>query len=246
MTRFIAKLVFIATLITSAGCGNGYEIDVSTLNEQWQYYNSGLVTVHFPADSPRTSRMQIFADNLEEIRAEVTRIFQVDTSYAVDAYLFTTNGDCVAVTGRDAGFADGNHAFYRIGAALGGPLTLAVTNAIDPDARSFHPLKEGLLFAFDYTGTNYDSEALQLKEAGQWVPLSQLIDEDSLTPESQRQVLRASFVSYLIRVHGMFRFHQIWRSVLPLNETLREILGGSLDEIDTHWQQWVEQAGKEE
>jgi hypothetical protein len=243
--KTLRYFIALAIAVSVFACGGPtLEVNPKDFAESWMT----IETEHFrflaPEDSPRPTRVVLsFGGVCEKIYGQVIYHLEIEIKDPIFVYQFTTNQDCEETIGHPAGFVEASNVYTRIGAEMGGALAEAMCNAIDPDAESFPLIRDGLRAVFDERHSNVHLKAQELlQEAGRWYRLPELIAGSAKDDNEAYRFATASFVAYLIQVHGSDKFKMLWRSVLELGPSLEKIYGLTLDQLET---EWMEHMGRE-
>lgn len=243
--RSPAPVLLLLLALAVLSCGKTrQEIDPSSFASGWVSEQTEHFTVFDPPQSPRRTHLREFGENCEQAYAELARGLKLDLKGRISIYRFITNQDCETATGHAAGRVEGYRIYTRIGAPVGGAIALAAFTSVDPEAQSFELIKDGLREAFDNESANIHGDAAKLKSEGRWQPLSMLLTPESIADHEAYRVESASFVAYLIQVHGIDKFKMLWRSALDLGPSLERIYGGTLQQIEDDWAGHVEREAK--
>ncbi|HUU44680.1 MAG TPA: hypothetical protein VM118_03015 [Acidobacteriota bacterium] len=238
-------MIPVATLFTGCG-GQKLEVDPRTFARDWMPVETDHFVFYVPPDSPRASRsLMAFGSVCEDVYEQVVRYLEIEVPEPIHIYQFTTNQDCEETIGHPANFVEAYNIYTRIGAEIGGAVALAMCHAIDPEAKSFPLIKDGLRTVFDERQVNVHREASTLlTQSGRWFTLPELIAGHTGGDEKVYRYATASFVAFLIQRHGHERLKMLWRSVLELGPSLERIYGVPLDQLESEWMSHMAQEAK--
>ena len=236
----------VAAAVAFAACARKAPgVDPKKFNSTWQSAQSQHFIVWTPPHSPRTfETLAKFGEACDGIWDQVVRVLELKPPDSISLYLFTTNQDCEAATGHGAGFVEGFNVFTNLGAPVGGVIAEACCNSIDPEARSFPLVRNGVRVLFEQRDRNLHEEAAALRAAGRLPKLADLIAGTPVNDKQAYDVASASFLSYLIARHGTDQFKMLWKSVLELRPSLERIYGGTIDQMDGEWNHFLDREAK--
>ena len=246
--RILRYFTALTIAVSVFACGGpSLEINPKDFSGDWEHIETEHFKIFVPSDSPRPTRVLVsFGGVCEEIFGQVVYHLEIEVKDPIHIYQFTTNQDCEETIGHPASFVEASNIYTRIGAEIGGALAEAMCNAIDPDAASFPLIRDGLRAVFDERHRNVHRQAQTLlQEAGRWYRLPELMAGEAGGDNEAYRFATASFVAYLIQVHGSDQFKMLWRSVLELGPSLERIYGLSLEQLEIDWMEHMEREARE-
>lgn len=218
-------------------CGRGdSKIDPQEFAKDWKATKAFNFTVYTPSDTPRPKRgVDAFAISCDQTYDYVAGQLKVQVEGDIGVYLFTSDEDCKAATGRPASFVEGLNIYTRLGAPMGGLIAEAICNSVDPEAKSFKLIRDGVRNLFDERDQNVHYEALVLRGQTNWPTLENLIERQTDENPAVYKFASASFTAFLIQRYGIDQFWMLWRSVLDLRQSIEKIYGGTLPQMEEEW-----------
>lgn len=231
-----------ALVLVASGCGRKEPtVDPKQFSTGWESALSEHFVILTPPNSPRKfEALQGFGNACDDILGQVVRTLELKAPERISIYLFTTNQDCEAATGRSAGFVEGHNIFTRLGAPVGGVIAEAACNSIDPDARSFGVVRNGLRVLFDQRERNVHLDAARLRAGGRLPKMADLIQAGSIQDREAYDYASASLVAFLLARYGPDQFKMLWKSVLDLGPSLERIYGGTIPQMEEEWTKFLD------
>jgi len=237
-TRLIRMaLVAIVAALSMVSCGEKSDtVNPAAFARGWKKYDGVNFTLYAPANSPRPRRgLEATVKACDDIYDLVARELKITTDHDIKIYMFTSSEDCEAATGKPANFVDGFTICTKLGAPLGGLVAEAVCNSIDPEAKSFPLIRDGVRNLFDLRDVNVQLEAAARRDKSSWPTLENMLYKQSCDDKDVYQYASASFVAFLIARYGTDQFKMLWRSVLDLRPSIEKIYGGTIPQMEEEW-----------
>jgi hypothetical protein len=96
----------------------------------------------------------------------------------------------------------------------------------------------------DNSGKDYHQQTLKFVEDGSFIPLAQLAVDPSMNSDVERyeSAMAASLVDVLVYYYGIDKFGALYRSQDEFDKATKEILGVSIDSLQTVWLNVVKEA----
>ncbi|MEW5702438.1 MAG: hypothetical protein AB1792_09435 [Candidatus Zixiibacteriota bacterium] len=228
------------------GCGGGEpRVDTKKFSANWDSAASEHFTILTPPNSPRKlPALQAFSEVCEDVLSQTRRVIELKDPGRLSIYLFTTNQDCEAATGHSASFVEGNNIFTRLGAPIGGVIAEAACNSIDPGARSFPLVRNGLRVLFDQRDRNIHTDAVRLRAAGRLPTMTDLLGGGAIQDGEAYDYASGSLVAFLLARYGPDQFKMLWKSVLDLKPSLERIYGGTMPQMEEEWTKFLDREAK--
>ena len=238
LTRFTrTALIAVVATVAMASCGQKADtVNPAAFARGWKTYEGINFTLYAPANSPRPRRgLEATVKACDDIYDLVARQLNVSTDHDIKIYMFTTSEDCQVATGKPASFVEGLTICTKLGAPVGGLVAEAVCNSIDPEAKSFPLIRDGIRNLFELRDVNVQLEAAARRVKGNWPTLEDLLYKQSCDDQEIYQYASASFVAFLIARYGTDQFKMLWRSVLDLRPSIEKIYGGTIPQMEEEW-----------
>lgn len=229
-------LCAVLTVGLLASCGGEKKVDPSQFAKDWKKLEMVNFTIYTPPDTPRPRRgIETFGEACDGNYDYAARQLKIQVEDDIGIYLFTSAEDCKEATGRPASFVDGLNIYTRLGAPVGGLIAEAICNSVDPEAKSFKLIRDGVRNLFDERDRNVHYEALALRQSPDWPSLEDLLTKQSAGDPEVYKYASASYVAFLIQRYGTDQFFMLWKSVLELKPSLDKIYGGTRQEMQDEW-----------
>lgn len=239
-------VLMIVTLLAVNGCGGGdQKSGANEFAQEWRKVETLNFTVYTPWDTPRPLRgIEKFGEACDNAYGFIAGQLSIEVDGDISVYLFTTSADCEKSTGRPASYVDKLNIYTRLGAPVGGLIAEAMCNSIDPEAKSFTLIRDGVRNLFDERDINVHYRAAELRQSKAWPRLEDLLKQQPVSDPEVYKFASASLVAFLIQRYGIEQFRMLWRSVLDLSPSIERIYGGTLTDIEAEWLRVQEKLAK--
>ena len=203
----------------------------------WKTFTRDNVRVHYPADHPKADLLNDMVKTIGTLLRRDAQFFRmpvpVDT---VEIYYYTGVGHGKGVTGTIYPHVDSVIHQWLPGSY--GPLVAGyMLQKWQPGEPKHEFLKHGVMRLLDFSGRNYHEWTIGLIGARKFVPLRELGVDTVFTIDTDldRAAEAASFVDYVVFVHGIEALRTLYVSVDPFDAAVQGVFGMPVDSVEVRW-----------
>lgn len=244
--RQLAAVFAVLTLVLVA-CGQKESSPDSTLDkryEGWDTHTYQNIKILHPPNHPQKANLSDLSRIFIAAIANDCRFFNiaVPTDTLVVIY-YTGPGQGRALSGHQYGFNQGDTIHFWPASILGVPIVAYLLPKWQPGEPKFFFLKQGLMTLFDNSGRSNHRMTLEFVDTKTFKPLDELARDTLVMADiaSNTSIEAASFADFFVYYYGMDSFRKLYTSSVEFDMAVSEILGISVDSLQTAWLNVVRQ-----
>lgn len=240
ISKFAIIPAIIIGIMVLSSCGKdepGAEAE-KTRYADWVDYSYGNFNIHFSPTSKWLSNSSDLAQGYNRFLKEICAILEMPIpTEKIELYVYSPGVDALDVSGRKVPFFNETEIHWAGLYPYGYQLTkfLIAKKGFKPG--KFHVLNEGVPHLLDFSGVNYHDKANRLVNSGQFIPVSDLGNNqkfDSL-PFPVRRSESASLSGYIMFHYGVNRLFMIWSSTEEWTTSIETIFQMPVAEFEDKW-----------
>jgi hypothetical protein len=236
----LAASVFLA--LVALGCKKA-DPDAFLANDPvykgWHVEVYENVRVYYPDKHARTNMMPNIARNFYSAYVSTSKTLGLPVpTDTLRVFYYTGWGQGTAITRHPYPFGDtGMVAQYWPPYAPGMAIAQLVIKRWDPDPPKMKFLYHGLIALFDFQGENFHRSTIQYEKDSKLIPLTQLAVDTVVNSDEERwqSAEGASFCAFFIGNYGLEALRSLYRTDLPIDQALLQIVGKPVDVIQGEW-----------
>jgi len=239
----LACLALAGMTIAFSGCASE-STDTMPKYEGWQTYSYRHFVFHFPEGSYWGRNIESFSNAMERYLIEDCEFMAMEVpDDTIHFYIHNNPVEAKTLTGRDVPFHTENQIHWGRRTAFGLQLARFLIDKWGIRRTDFHVLYDGLATLRDYSDLDYHHITSALVEAGQFIPLDSLIDNDAYLRQDTiyRVQEAASLVAFLTYYFGINRFKMLWQSAASFEESVQNLFDIDVKALENGWLKFAKQ-----
>jgi hypothetical protein len=208
----------------------------------WQKYTYRHFVFNFPEGSYWGRNIDRFANAYERYLIEDCEFMAIELpTDTIHFYIHESPEKGAELTGRELPFHTENQIHWGRQSPFGLELARFLIDKMGIRKTDFDFLYAGLATLRDYSGRNFHHNTILYVEAGQYIRLDTLIDNDSFARAYFRraEAEAASLVAFITYNWGINRFKMLWQSAATFEESVKELFDMDLETFEDMWLQFA-------
>lgn len=209
----------------------------------WQRTEFENVVVYFPPGHLHQADMSQTAKNYRNAITKISGTAQLPVpTDTIRVFYFTGPGQGFELTQRPFPYGDSIAVYYWPNYSHGVSLMQRLFYSYFGGWSTQQIMHHGLIALFDFSGENHHETTLEFMRDTFFIPLSRLASDTAMNSDYERYQSgeAGSLVAYILASRGSTGIEAMYRSTLPFDQAVQQVMGITLDSLQKEWIGFIE------